>query len=67
MLDPAAMIQADKAMKRHILSARPDAPVVPDPPPKRPNYAIRRRMVFVLRRLADRLEPRTTNACASNS
>ncbi|WP_250005333.1 hypothetical protein [Actinoplanes sp. M2I2] len=57
MLYPTAMILADKATRRHVLSARPDAPVSPDRPPERHSGAARRLAVAALRRLADTLEP----------
>jgi hypothetical protein len=51
--EPIAVISADRAVQSHVLSARPDAPVVPD----RPRGATRRRAAAALRRVADRLEP----------
>ncbi|GAA3412833.1 hypothetical protein [Streptosporangium vulgare] len=58
MFDPTAMILADRATRRHVLSARPDAPVVPERPPRRHAAAVRRVTATALRRLADRVEPR---------
>jgi hypothetical protein len=52
MLDPTAMVLADRATRRHLLSARPQAPTVPAARPGRPG----RRAPAALRRLADRLE-----------
>jgi len=46
------------AQRDHVLSARPDAPVVPERPPRaRGGGGTRRAAAGVLRRLADRLEP----------
>jgi hypothetical protein len=58
MFDPTAMIMADKATRRHVLSARPQAPTTPERPPRQRGDAMRRLTVVALRRLADRLEPR---------
>jgi hypothetical protein len=60
LFDPTAMIMADRATLNHALSARPDAPVVPERPPRQRSAAVRRRAVAALRGLADRLEPRRT-------
>ena len=67
MFEPTGMILADKATRRHVLSARPDAPVLPEPSPRQRGNGIRRVAVAGLRRLADRLEPRGVNPCASSS
>lgn len=58
MFDPAAMIMADRTTKRNVLSARPDAPIRPGPPPARRRAALRRWAGSTLRGLADRIEPR---------
>ncbi|MGS2642952.1 hypothetical protein [Streptosporangium sp. LJ11] len=58
MFDPVAMILADKATRRHVLSARPNAPTVPERPRRRRGAAVRRLTAVALRRLADRVEPR---------
>jgi hypothetical protein len=58
MFDPLAMIIADKATVRHVMSGRPDAPTTPDRPPRHRSHAARRVVVTTLRRLADRIEPR---------
>jgi hypothetical protein len=58
MFDPAAMIMADKAIRHHVLSARPQAPTTPERPPRQRGAAVRRLTVAALRRLADRAEPR---------
>ena len=45
--------------RQHVLSARPDAPVVPERPPRAqpaPGHT-RRAMASMLRRFANRLEP----------
>ncbi|GID27591.1 hypothetical protein [Paractinoplanes brasiliensis] len=57
MFDPAAMIMADRTTKQNVLSARPDAPIRPDPPPARRRAALRHWTGSALRRLADRIEP----------
>ncbi|MCW6005288.1 hypothetical protein K1W54_11940 [Micromonospora sp. CPCC 205371] len=67
MFDRTAMIMADQATKRHVLSARPHARTAPERPPRLRGDATRRLVVAALRRLADRLEPGrvTTSATAS--
>jgi hypothetical protein len=62
MFDPLAMIIADHATTQHVLSARPDAPVTPERPPRQRGRTTRRLAVAALRRLADRIEPRCVNA-----
>ncbi|MEU8207531.1 hypothetical protein [Streptosporangium sp. NPDC049046] len=62
MFDPVAMILADKATRRHVLSARPNAPIRPERPPRRRGDAIRRLTARALRRLADQVEPRRVDA-----
>ncbi|MEJ3750022.1 hypothetical protein WEI85_43010 [Actinomycetes bacterium KLBMP 9797] len=56
-MGPAGIL-AMNAVNDHVLSARPHAPVVPEPP-RRPARAapVRRATALVLRRLADRVEP----------
>ena len=54
-MDPLGYNLALGATRHHVLSARPDAPVVPDPEP-RPS-AVRAAAAALLRRLADRVEP----------
>ncbi len=64
MLDTTAMIMADKATKQHVLSARPTShttPTTDERPARQRGDTIRRLAVVVLRRLADRLEPRRIN------
>jgi hypothetical protein len=64
MLEPIAMILADKAMRRHVTSARPHAPVRPDPPNRRPRAeAGRMQIAVLLRRLANRIEPCSAQTC----
>jgi hypothetical protein len=65
MFNPTAMIMADNATRRHVLSARPTAPTMSERPPLRRGGAMRRLGVTTLRRLADRLEPRRADAVAS--
>ena len=74
MLDPLVFSVANEITRNHVLSARPDAPVMPERPPRRrataptceaptrPSAAgsTRRAAAGALRRLADRLEPRPT-------
>ncbi|GLY96987.1 hypothetical protein [Actinoplanes sp. NBRC 103695] len=57
MLDLLHVKLADDATRRHVLSARPDAPTVPDRPPRQRGVAMRRATVTALRRLADRISP----------
>jgi hypothetical protein len=54
---------ADDATRRHVLSARPDAPTIPDRPPRLRFRRTRRVTVAALRRLADHLEGRDPAAC----
>jgi hypothetical protein len=56
MFDPTAVVLADRATRRHVLSARPAAPA--GRPPRHRGDAVRRHTVAALRRLADHLEPR---------
>jgi hypothetical protein len=60
MIDIASgMLQADHATMAHVYSARPDAPVVPDPAPRRSRgEPVRRLAAIALRHIADRVEPR---------
>jgi hypothetical protein len=61
---PTTMILADKATRHHLMSARPDAPIVPDRPPRtRRVDPMRKAAALVLRRLADRVEPRRVETC----
>jgi hypothetical protein len=62
MFEPTAMIMADTATRRHVLSARPTAGTTPGRPPRHRGDAMRRLTVLGLRRLADRLEPRRVNS-----
>jgi hypothetical protein len=52
MFDLVHVQLAHDATRRHVLSARPDAPTIPERPPRE----IRRRTATVLRAVADRLE-----------
>jgi hypothetical protein len=58
-VDPTGFILGVNTARRDVMSARPDAPVVPEPPPRHGRGPSRARRVTatVLRRLADRLEP----------
>lgn len=64
MLDPTAMILADKATRRHVRSAEPNAPIEPDRLPRMPRTDAGRLLVAaMLRRMAQRVEPRTVQNC----
>ncbi|MEV1286176.1 hypothetical protein [Micromonospora sp. NPDC049679] len=60
-MDPLGMNLALTATRRHVLSARPDAPIVPPRPTRAPRPhrvdPVRRATAGLLRRLADRVEP----------
>jgi len=57
-MEPLGFTLALAAQRDHVLSARPDAPVVPERPPRvRAGGSGRRVAAGVLRRIADRLEP----------
>lgn len=63
-MDPTGASLAHIATHRHLHSARPDAPVVPDRPGRHerrlaapPRSLVRRTTAGALRRLANRLEP----------
>ncbi|KXK59105.1 hypothetical protein AWW66_26010 [Micromonospora rosaria] len=62
MEQPAGFSLALDAMSRHVTSARPDAPVRPDPPRRSLLAGGRTAGAVALRRLADRLEPRPAPA-----
>ena len=69
-MDPIGMNLAHGAVLQHINSARPDAPVVPDRRDRRRTSAgradpVRRVAAVVLRRLADRVEPRRARPACS--
>jgi hypothetical protein len=63
MFDPLAMIIADRATKQHVLSGHPNAPTVPERPPRQRGDAMRRLIGTGLHRLADRIEPRCPDTC----
>ncbi|GAA4704384.1 hypothetical protein [Phytohabitans rumicis] len=67
MLDPTAMILADKATRHHVMSARPAAPTAPERPPRQRAEGMRLAAAVVLRRLADRVEPRRVETCVPAS
>lgn len=57
-METTGMLLAVDVTRRHVLSARPDAPIVPDPPPRGGQaLPVRRAAAGALRRLADRVEP----------
>jgi hypothetical protein len=60
MIDTASgFAQAIRFNMEHVYSARPDAPVVPEPAPRRSRgEPVRRFAAVALRRFADRVEPR---------
>jgi hypothetical protein len=62
---PAGYSTALTAMARHVNSARPDAPVRPDPPRRSPaelTTRLRASAANTLRAVANRLEPRPAPA-----
>ncbi|HEX6335485.1 MAG TPA: hypothetical protein VFZ85_00900 [Jiangellaceae bacterium] len=68
MFDLTSMILAGKATERHQMSARPTAPTGPGPQPRRPRAGTGRvRLATMLRRLADRVEPRAVQPCQTAS
>jgi hypothetical protein len=67
MFDPTAMIMADQSTRRHVLSARPNAPARLERPRRRRGGAMRRLTAVALRGIADRLEPRTVRTSAHAS
>lgn len=64
MLQPTSMIMADQATRRHLLSAHPQAPTTTARAPRRRDTTTRRLTAVVLRRLADRIEPRRVYSSA---
>jgi hypothetical protein len=58
MLQPSAMIMADKATRQHALSAHPRAPIISARPPRQRGNATRRLAAVALRRLANHVDPR---------
>lgn len=65
MLQPSAMIMADRVTRQHVLSAHPQAPVSSASPPRRRGTAARRVTAVALRRLANHIEPRRGYTAAS--
>jgi hypothetical protein len=65
-MEPLGYLSAMSTIRQGVLSARPDAPVVPDRPPRWRNSStvVRRAGADVLRRLADRVEPRQSSVGA---
>lgn len=62
--DPIAAGLAVQAARRTAGSARPDAPVIPDPEPRTPRLAgARTRSAAALHAVASWVEPRPTKAC----
>ena len=58
-MDTTGFILGVNAARRDVMSARPDAPVVPEPParPRRGPGRARQATAGALRRLADRVAP----------
>jgi hypothetical protein len=64
-MDPFGAMSAMSAARQSVLSARPDAPVVPERPKREFLTAARTAGARRLHRLADRLEPsRSVVGCA---
>jgi hypothetical protein len=65
-MEPLGYLSAMSATRQSVLSARPDAPVIPERPPRWRNSStvVRHAGAGVLRRIADRLEPRQASAGA---
>jgi hypothetical protein len=62
--DPIAADLAVRAARATAGSARPHAPVVPDPEPRGPRLpGVRRQSAAALHQLARWVEPRPTKAC----
>ncbi|MBX7267136.1 hypothetical protein KIF24_14695 [Micromonospora sp. Llam7] len=57
MESPTGFVLAVDAVNRHVMSARPDAPVRPDAPPSAWLVGTRRLAAGALRRLADQIQP----------
>jgi hypothetical protein len=62
MLEPTAIVLAEKATRQHVLSAHPKAPTVSAGAARVRSDAMRRLTAVVLRGLADRVEPRRVAA-----
>ena len=67
MMDATAMIMADRAVRHHVLSARPSARTTPERAAPQRAGAVRLLTVAALRRLADRLEPHRVTTCTPAS
>lgn len=67
-MEPLGFNLAIGATLHHVMSARPDAPVRPDPPRRhRDRGVLRRSAAGLLRRVADRLEPACGAAPTANT
>jgi hypothetical protein len=62
---PAAMILADQAVKEHVNSARPDAPVRPERQRRHRFDPVRASAANALHSLADLIQPRRCETAAS--
>jgi hypothetical protein len=64
-MDPVAFILADQGSRRHVHSAQPNAPVIPDEPlPRRRRDEIRTTAAQWLHLVAERVEPSRRQECA---
>ena len=68
MFDLTSMILSKRVTERHLMSARPTAPTRPAPLPRRPRTDTGRALLAtMLRRLANRVEPRAVQPCQTAS
>lgn len=68
MFDLTSMILSSKVTERHVMSARPTAPTRPVPPLRRARTDTGRALLAtMLRRLANRVEPRAVQPCQTAS
>jgi hypothetical protein len=68
MFDLTSMILSSRVTERHLMSARPTAPTTPAPLPRRPRTDTGRALLAtMLRRLANRVEPRAVQPCQTAS
>ena len=68
MFDLTSMMLSSKVTERHQMSARPTSPTSPVPPPRRPRADTGRALLAtMLRRLANRVEPRAVQPCRTAS
>jgi hypothetical protein len=67
MFDLTSMILSGRVTERHVMSARPTAPTRPAPLPRRRTDTGRALLATMLRRLANRVEPRAVQPCQTAS